>query len=81
MDIILEKLIEDSQALNPKFNSQAFYLSNRESFVDWMYELAEKLRVQAETFHQSVNMFDAYLLRPEISKHIGKLQHFQGQTK
>jgi|LauGreDrversion4_2_1035121.scaffolds.fasta_scaffold549472_1 hypothetical protein len=45
MDIILEKLIEDSQALNPKFNSQAFYLSNRESFVDWMYELAEKLRV------------------------------------
>jgi hypothetical protein len=45
MDIILEKLIEDSQALTPKFNSQAFYLSNRESFVDWMYELAEKLRV------------------------------------
>lgn len=73
MDLILEKLIEDSQALTPKFNSQAFYLTIRESFVDWMYELAEKLRVQPETFHHSVNMFDAYLSRSDISKHIGKL--------
>lgn len=45
MDIILEKLIEDANLLNPKFNSQAFYLSNREKFVEWMFDLAEKLRV------------------------------------
>lgn len=81
MDVILSKLIEDAQALAPKFNSQAFYLANRESFVDWMNELAEKLRVQPETFHHSVNMFDAYLLKPDITKHLGNLPHFQGQTK
>jgi len=45
MDIILEKLIEDSNALNPIFNPQAFYLNNREVFVEWMFDLAEKLRV------------------------------------
>jgi len=45
MDVILQKLIEDAQALAPKFNSQAFYLPNRESFIDWMNDLAERLRV------------------------------------
>jgi len=45
MDIILEKLIEDSNTLIPPFNPQAFYLSNREVFVEWMFDLAEKLRV------------------------------------
>jgi hypothetical protein len=45
MDVILEKLIEDAIALNTPFNSSAFYLSNRESFVEWMFDLAEKLHV------------------------------------
>ena len=43
MDIILEKLIEDANLLNPAFNPDAFYLNNREVFSDWMFELAEKL--------------------------------------
>ncbi len=76
MDVILQKLIEDAQALAPKFNSQAFYLANRESFVDWMNDLADKLRVQPETYHHAVNMFDAYLLRPDVTRHISKLTHF-----
>lgn len=66
MDIILVKLMEDAEALNPEFRADAFYLSNREVFVEWMFDLAEKLRVQPETFHHSVNIFDAYLLRPDI---------------
>ncbi len=45
MDLILEKLMEDASSLNPKFRSEAFYLSNREVFVEWMFDLAEKLRV------------------------------------
>jgi hypothetical protein len=45
MDIILEKLIEDANLLNPTFNADSFYLSNREVFIDWMFELAEKLCV------------------------------------
>lgn len=43
-----------------------------------MNDLAEKLRVQPETFHHAVNMFDAYLLRPDVTRHISKLAHFQG---
>lgn len=46
-----------------------------------MNDLAEKLRVQPETFHHAVNMFDAYLLRPDVTRHISQLTHFQGQTK
>jgi hypothetical protein len=45
MDLILENLIEDANNLNPNYNPQAFYLSNREVFVDWMFDLAEKLHV------------------------------------
>lgn len=81
MDIILEKLMEDAFALNPAYRQDAFYLSNREVFVEWMFDLAEKLRVQPETFHHSVNLFDAYLLRSDIQKHLSSLTHFQGQSK
>lgn len=45
MDIILEKLIEDTKLLCPEYNAAAFYLSNREVFVEWMFDLAEKLHV------------------------------------
>lgn len=76
MDQILDKLIEDAAALNAPFNPQAFYLSNREVFVEWLFDLAEKLRVQPETFHHSVNMFDSYLMRPDIQRHLSELRHF-----
>jgi hypothetical protein len=46
-----------------------------------MFDLAEKLRVQPETFHHSVNMFDAYLMKPDISQHLASLTHFHGQSK
>jgi len=45
MDVILEKLIEDANLLNTPFNQSAFYLTNRECYVDWMFDLAEKLHV------------------------------------
>lgn len=81
MDVILDKLIEDANALNPAFYPQAFYLSSREVFVDWMFDLAEKLRVQPETFHHSVNLFDAYLMRQDAQLHLSKLSHFKNKTK
>jgi hypothetical protein len=80
MDHILTNLIEDA-SLNVAYNPSAFYLSNREVFVDWMYDLAEKLRVQPETYHHSVNLFDAYLMRPGIQQHIASLEHFNGQSR
>ena len=81
MAVILTKLRQDANRLNPKYRSSAFYLQNREVFVEWMFDLAEKLRVQPETFHHSVNMFDAYLLRPNSSQHLASLTHFQSQSK
>lgn len=66
MDKILEKLIEDDTLLHPITNPEAFYLSQREVFIEWMFDLAEKLSVQPETFHHSVNMMDAYLMKPGI---------------
>lgn len=75
MQTILDKLIEDS-SLNPKYNSQAFYLSNRELFVEWMQDLAEKLQVHAETLHHSVTLFDSYLSRASMPAHLSKLAHF-----
>jgi hypothetical protein len=76
MDQILSKLVEDSR-LNAMYRQDAFYLANREVFIEWMFDLAEKLRVQPETFHHSVNLFDAYLMRPDITKHLAALPHFQ----
>ena len=66
MDQILDKLIEDAQELNPVYNARAFYLHDRKIFIAWICELAEKLRVQPETFHHAVNLFDAYLMRGDI---------------
>ena len=63
MDLMLNKLIEDGNELNPTYNQRAFYLLDREIFVVWILELAEKLRVQPETFHHAVNLFDAYLMQ------------------
>ena len=77
MDVVLARLMDDANRLNPTYNSRAFYLQNREVFVEWMFDLAEKLRVQPETFHHSVNMFDAYLLRGDTSSHLASLPHFQ----
>jgi len=45
MDIILSKLIEDGNHLNPKYRPDSFYLANREMFVEWIHDLSEKLRV------------------------------------
>jgi hypothetical protein len=75
MDQILDKLVDDCR-LNAVYRQDAFYLANREVFVEWMFDLAEKLRVQPETFHHSVNLFDAYLMQPNISKHLAALPHF-----
>lgn len=65
MDVILKRLTE-CQKLGRLYNPDAFYVESREIFVDWMCDLSDRLRVQPETFHHSVNIFDAYLQRADI---------------
>lgn len=43
MDVILVKLVEDARQITPRYHEDAFYLGNREAFVEWMFNLAEKL--------------------------------------
>lgn len=49
--------------------------------MTWICELADKLRVQPETQHHSINLFDAYLMRPDIELHMKKMRHLQGKSK
>lgn len=81
MDMILSKLVEDATQLNPQYNPRAFYTHNREIFVNWIFELAEKLRVQPETFHHAINLYDAYLMQPDIQQMVQRLRHLQNHTK
>jgi hypothetical protein len=60
MDRILKRLIE-MQKHGRLYKPDAFYVESREMFVEWMCDLSDRLRVQPETFHHSVNIFDAYL--------------------
>lgn len=46
-----------------------------------MFDLSERLRVQPETYHHSVNVFDAYLMREGISSHLNSLPHFANQKR
>jgi hypothetical protein len=80
MDLILKRLTE-CQRLGRLFNPDAFYVESREMFVDWMCDLSDRLRVQPETFHHSVNIFDAYLQRSDIKQHLAGIKHFQGQPR
>ena len=75
MDLILKRLIEGSK-LGRMYNPDAFYVESREMFVDWMCDLSERLRVQDETMHHSIGIFDAYLQRPDIKKHLASIDHF-----
>lgn len=75
MDIILKRLIE-CQQLGRMYKPDAFYVESREMFVDWMCDLSDRLRVQPETFHHSVNIFDAYLQRSDIKQHLASIKHF-----
>lgn len=60
MDQILDRLVE-SQTLGKLYNPRSFYRRIREFYVDWMANLCGELNHQQETFHHSVNVFDAYL--------------------
>ena len=68
MDAMLHDLLSDGKAMNTAYNPSAFHLSIRENFVQWMSDLSEKLKVQIETYHHSVNLFDAYLMRRDIQR-------------
>jgi len=80
MDVILKRLIEDS-SLGRQYNPYAFYLDDRELYVDWMCDLSERLRMQPETFHHSVNLFDAYLQRHDIREHIVSIKFHNDRPK
>jgi hypothetical protein len=70
MDLILDEMITDTLLTTTTFNPHATHLQNRENFVEWMCDLSDKLKVQPETFHNSVNVFDAYMMRKDALKHL-----------
>jgi hypothetical protein len=80
MDSILKRLIENSSH-GRHYNPKAFYLEDREMYVDWMCDLSDRLRVQPETFHHSINLFDAFLQRHDIREHIASIKFHQGKPK
>ena len=80
MDLVLTRITE-KMGHGRMYRPEAFYVSNREVFVDWMCDLAEKLRAQPETFHHSIGLFDAYLQRADITQHLASLPWFNRQSK
>lgn len=80
MDIMLERQLQGLK-LHRKYIPRAFYVKDREVVVEWLCDLADKLRVQPETFHHCVNMFDAYLQRPDINDHLSSINYFRRSTK
>mmetsp|Transcript_28721 Transcript_28721/g.38292 ORF Transcript_28721/g.38292 Transcript_28721/m.38292 type:complete len:108 (-) Transcript_28721:3277-3600(-) len=79
MDNILDGLVE-CQSLGKRYNPRAFYVRTREFFIDWMGNLCGELQHHTETFHHSVNVFDAYLQMPNIKQHIVNTRYFREKT-
>merc|ERR1719246_162095 len=80
MDDILDGLIE-CQSLGKRYNPKAFYVGTREFFVEWMGNLCGELQHHTETFHHSVNVFDAYLQMKGIKQHIMGMHYWHGKTE
>ena len=79
MDRILDRLVE-GQTLGKRFDPRAFYVTNREFYIDWMGNLCGELQHHTETFHHSVSTFDAYLQLPGIRQHIQEIMYFRGKS-
>lgn len=43
-----------------RYNPAALYVPKRRVVVDWMCEMGEDLKFDAETIHHSVSVFDSY---------------------
>jgi hypothetical protein len=65
MDEMLQKLIE-RQVIGKLFNPAANYVKKRRVIVDWMCEMGEDLKYEADAIHHSIAVFDAYFSLPHI---------------
>lgn len=65
MDELLTKLIE-RQMIGKIYNPAATYVKKRRVIVDWMCEMGEDLKFDAEAIHHSIAIFDAYFSIPNI---------------
>lgn len=63
MDEVLETMIR-RQKIAKVYNPTAQYVKKRRVVVDWMCEICEDLKFEAETIHHSIALFDAYFSSP-----------------
>lgn len=59
MDQILSQLVGKQNA-GKHYNPAASYVQKRRIVVDWMCEMGEDLKFEAETIHHSIQVFDSY---------------------
>lgn len=59
LDEMLNRLIE-RQGVSKIFNPAATYVKKRRVIIDWMCEMGEDLKFDAEAIHHSIAVFDAY---------------------
>lgn len=79
MDILLQKSVQ-RQGLGKIFNPAAVYVKKRRVIVDWMCEMGEDLKFDAEAIHHSIAVFDAYLSLPNIEAHLFSLPLAQNRS-
>lgn len=71
-DEMLMRLIE-RQHVSKIYNPAANYVKKRRVIIDWMCEMGEDLKFEAEAIHHSIAVFDAYFSIPNIEQHLNNL--------
>ena len=79
MDDTLSMLIA-RQHVGKIFNPAASYVKKRRVIVDWMCEMGEDLKYDAEAIHHSIAVFDAYFSLPNIEQHFNSLKLTEGKS-
>lgn len=80
MDMILDRLVQ-GQTLGKLYNPQAFYVQDREMYINQMYNLCQELNHHPETFHHAVSTYDAFMQREDIMSHFSEMSFLRGKTQ
>ncbi len=79
MDEMLTRLIERQQ-VGKIYNPAATYVKKRRVIVDWMCEMGEDLKFEAEAIHHSIAVFDAFFSITHIEAHLASLKLTEGKS-
>lgn len=74
------KQLLDRQHISKAFNPAAAYVKKRRVIIDWMCEMGEDLKFEAEAIHHSIAVFDCYFSLPQIEQHLQELKITEGKT-